>query len=55
VFLEFLRGSSREEMAEKLGLSTRTVRYHLANLQKKTTMPNEKSLADFYESWKLEP
>ncbi|MDR2945662.1 MAG: helix-turn-helix transcriptional regulator [Candidatus Adiutrix sp.] len=55
IFSALLRSESREGMGQALGLSGRTVRYHLTNLLKKTDMPNQKTLIDYYESWKRQP
>lgn len=51
VLVMLVCGGSREAMAAELGLTMRTVRYHLSNLQKKTAMPNEMTLIDYYRSW----
>jgi DNA-binding CsgD family transcriptional regulator len=52
ILLGLLRGASRIDMERELGLASRTVRYHLAALLKKTAMPNEGSFLDYYQSWK---
>jgi DNA-binding CsgD family transcriptional regulator len=48
-----LNEDSREDIATCLGLSARTVRHHLANLERKVKMPNERSVIDYYRSWQL--
>jgi DNA-binding CsgD family transcriptional regulator len=44
---------NREAIAQSLQLSVRTVRYHISNLQKKLSMPNERSIVDYYNRWQL--
>lgn len=46
-----LKGRDRDGIAEELGISERTVRFHLGGLLKKTGMPNRKRLLLFYASW----
>lgn len=46
-----LEGLEREEVAERLGISERTVRFHLGGVLKKTSLPNSKRLLLFYASW----
>ncbi|MDR2870267.1 MAG: helix-turn-helix transcriptional regulator [Deferribacteraceae bacterium] len=53
VLLCLSRGDSREKIGEKLGLTIRTVRHYLSNLQRKASVPNEKTLIDYYNSWNL--
>jgi DNA-binding CsgD family transcriptional regulator len=48
-----LKDGSRETVSNSLALSARTVRYHISNLQKKLSLPNERSIVDYYSLWKL--
>ena len=46
-----LAGREQAGIAAELGISERTVRFHLGGLLKKTGMPNRKRLLLFYASW----
>ncbi|UQZ90776.1 hypothetical protein C4J81_16810 [Deltaproteobacteria bacterium Smac51] len=51
VLAGLLRGLNSPALAESLGISERTLKYHLSGLLRKTGQPNRRRLAAFYACW----
>ncbi|GHV50972.1 hypothetical protein FACS1894168_2780 [Deltaproteobacteria bacterium] len=52
ILLGLLRGMTLEDMEQELGVTMRTVRYHITGLLKKTGKPSRQKLLLYYNTWK---